>query len=393
MNSPRMILALLAALAAPLGAAAQPAATVRLLELSERPVVDAGGAKIADVYDVVVDTNEGRAAYLVVSVGMKVVPVPLPSPNVSIQADKVVLTIGRSQLERTPALDMAALGPSYKRGRDILGADLKDKSGVDIGDVKDLVLNAADGVIANVVIAFDPKAWDQPGWVALPRTSVRHEGRDFVATFNLDDMRPASQARAEAARIEAANAEAARIDRDERMSQLVGRDIVDTQGKPVAKIADFAVDPAAARILYMMVTLPSGAPSALALPSRELTRNGDAIVVAAGASVFAPPPTSAGGKRLGDLLKRNLVDYRDKEVGRVRDVVVNLGTGKVHYAVGEFESSWVAPGHLVTIRVPGNDMKVELNALMGAMIFDQNAWPDLNNPQFIANIDAYLARK
>ena len=392
MNSPRMILALLAALAAPLAATAQQA-TVRLLELSDRPVVDAGGAKIADVYDVVVDTNEGRAAYLVVSVGMKVVPIPLPSPEVSIQADKVVLRISRSQLERTPALDMASMGPGYKRGRDILGADLKDKNGADIGDVKDLVLNAADGVIANVVIAFDPKAWDQPGWVALPRTSVRHEGRDFVATFNLDDMRPASQARAEAARIEAAKAEAARIDREERMSQLVGRDIVDAQGKPVAKIADFAVDPAAARIVYMMVTLPSGAPSALALPSRELARNGDAIVVAAGAAAFAPPPTSTGGKRLGDLLRRSLVDYRDKEVGRVRDVVVNLGTGKVHYAVGEFESSWVAAGQLVTIRVPRDDMKVELNALMGAMMFDQNAWPDLNNPQFIANIDAYLARK
>ena len=43
--------------------------------------------------------------------------------------------------------------------------------------------------------------------------------------------------------------------------------------------------------------------------------------------------------------------------------------------------------------MPGEDGKVELNALMRAMIFDQKAWPDINNPQFIANIDAYLAKQ
>jgi hypothetical protein len=58
-----------------------PSAPVRLGEFDDRPVVDASGAKIADVYDVVVDTEEARAAYVVFSVGMKVVPVAMPSPR------------------------------------------------------------------------------------------------------------------------------------------------------------------------------------------------------------------------------------------------------------------------------------------------------------------------
>ena len=387
-----LVPALLIAFCATLPAFAQ-APTARLNELDDRPVIDASGAKIADVYDIVIDTEESRAAYLVISVGMRVVPIPLPSPELSFTADKVVLKMDRRGLESAPALDMAALGPRYKRGRDVLTGKLKDQKGAVIGEVKDLVVSLTDGAIANVVVAFDPKAWEQPGWVSVPRQSVRPDGVNFVATFNLDDMRPASQAQAEQRRYEAAKAKAVSVDRDERVSQLVGRKIHDPQGNPVAEIADFVFDPASGKVLYVMVTMANGAPSGLAVPSPDLRRNGDLIVIGTGVAAFAPAPTSTGGKRLSDIMKRNLVDFRGKEVGRLRDVVVNLGTGKVHYAVAEFEASWVAAGHLVTVRMPRDDMKVELNALMGAMIFDQKSWPDLNNPQFITNIDAYLAKQ
>jgi hypothetical protein len=93
-------------------------------------------------------------------------------------------------------------------------------------------------------------------------------------------------------------------------------------------------------------------------------------------------------------MKKTLVDARGKDVGRVRDLVVNLGSAKVHYAVAEFDGAWVSPGHLVTVRLPKDDGKVELNQLMGAMIFEPKSWPaaDLNNEQYLGNIDKYLAR-
>lgn len=399
------VLPLLAALAAPLAAWTQapaapapaqaPAAgpTARLTEIADRFVVDASGAKLADLYDVVVDTEEGRAAYLVVSVGMRVVPVPIPSPDVVASGDKVMLQMNRARLESTPSLDMTALGARYKRGRDIPGAELRDQAGKKMAEVKDLVIGLADGRIAGIVVAFDPKVWDQPGWVALPRSSVQPQGRDFVATFNIDDMRPASQAAAEQRARDLARAKAVSVDRDERMSALVGRKVVDAQGKPVGELTDLGIDPSSGRILHAIVS-SAGAPLTLALPSPQLKRAGDEIVLAPGASALAPPPASASARRATEFMKKTLVDPRGKEVGRVRDLVVNLGTAKVHYAVAEFDGAWVAPGHLVTVRAPKEDGKVELNALMGAMIFDPAGWQaaDLNNEQYLANIDKYLAR-
>lgn len=382
----RTLLALAAALLSP-AVLAQPA-PLRFLELVERPVVDASGAKVADMYDVVVDTTEARVAYLVVTVGMRVVPVSLPS-EIAIQGDKVVLALPRARLEAKTALDMAALGPNYKRGKDVVGGDLKDEKGTDVGDVKDFMVNP-DGTIANVVVEFDAKSGvDKKGWIALPRASVRPEGRDFVATFNLDVMRPASEAAAENRRIEAANAAALSVDRDERTSLLVARRLVDAQDKPLAEITDFVID--GDRLTHLIVrVVPGGSQAALALPVAGMTRKGETLVLPAGAQLGAVP---GSGRRASDMLAKKLVDYRGKEVGRLRELVVNLAQGKSRYAIAEFDPSWVAAGNIVTVRVPKDDMKVELNALMGAMIFDQKAWPDINHPQFISNINAYLTRQ
>lgn len=391
MKLARLIAATVLSLGAALPAFSQ-GQVVRLGEYDDRPVQDSGGAKIADIYDVVVDTEEGRAAYFVFSVGLKVVPIAVPSPEMTLAPDRVVLAMERGRLQALPALDMAALGPRYKRGRDIIGTTLKDAKGDTLGEVKDLMIDLANGAVASLVIAFDPKVREDKGWVALPRQSVRYDSGAYVATFNLEDMRPEAEARAEQRRIEAAKAAAMTIDRDVRLSQLVGRKFVDPQGKPVAQITDIVADAAGGRILYVAVNMAGGGPSAIAIPAQGLARSGEDIVVPAGAAAFAPPPSSAGGKRLSEVAKKALVDARDKPVGNVRDVVVNLATGRVHYAVAEFEPGWIAPGHLVTIKMPREDGKVELNALMGAMIFEQKAWPDINNPQFIANIDAYLAK-
>ncbi len=393
-------LCLLAALAAPFTAGSQapapkPAAgpTSQLTQLGDRFIVDASGAKLADLYDVVIDTEEGRVPYLVVSVGMRVVPIAVPSPDVVASGDKVMARMDRARLESTPSLDMTALGARYKRGRDMLGGELRDQAGKKLGEVKDLVIGLVDGTIANVVIAFDPKVWEQQGWVALPRSSVTPQGRDFVATFNMDDMRPASQAAAEQRARELARAKAVSVDRDERMSALVGRKVVDPQGKPLGELTDLGIDPNTGKILYAMVNA-GGTPLAIALPSPQLKRAGDEIVLESGAAGLAPPPSSASARRASEVMKKTLVDPRGKEVGRVRDLVVNLGKGTVHYAVAEFDGAWVAPGNLVTVRAPKEDGKVELNALMGAMIFDPAGWKgaDLNNEQYLANIDKYLGR-
>lgn len=370
-----------------LGQAPQP---VRLGELDDRPVVDVSGAKVADVYDVVVDTEEGRAAYLVFSVGMRVIPLPMPSPEMVFTKDRIELAFPRGRLEGMPALDMASLGPRYKRGRDLAGTQLKDPNGVLLGEVKDFMIDVTNGAVAAVVVAFDPKVRQEKGWVAIPRESVRYQSGGYVATFKLDDMRPEAQARAEQQRFDAAKAAAATVDRDERLTELKGRSLIDPQGKVLGQIVDVVTDAAGTRALYAMVDV-GGSASSVALPLRGATRSGGNYVIPSGAAALTPAP--AGGKRLSEQIGRGLVDPRGKEVGKVREMVVNLANGKVRYAVAEFEPAWIAAGYLVPIKVPGEDRKIDLNALTGSMIFEAARWPDINHPQFIANMDAYIARQ
>ena len=367
-----------------------PSPPVRLGELDDRPVVDASGAKIADVYDIIIDTEEARAAYIVFSVGMKVIPLAMPSTEMVFTKDRIELAFPRGRLEGMPALDMASLGPRYKRGRDLAGTPLKDPNGVLLGEVKDFMIDVANGVVAAVVVAFDPKVRQEKGWTAIPRESVRYQSGGYVATFKLDDMRPEAQARAEQQRFEAARAAAATVDRDERLTELKGRSLIDPQGKVLGQIVDVVTDAAGTKALYAMVDA-GGSASSVALPLKGATRNGANYVLPSGAAALAPAP--GGGKRLSEQIGKSLVDPRGKEVGKVREMVVNLANGKVRYAVAEFEPAWIAAGYLVPIKVPGDERKVDLNALTGSMIFEAARWPDINHPQFIANMDAYLARQ
>ncbi|HEX5128651.1 MAG TPA: PRC-barrel domain-containing protein [Usitatibacter sp.] len=370
-----------------LSALAQAPAPVRVGELDDRPVVDPGGAKVADVYDVVIDTEEARAAYIVLSVGMKVIPVAMPSPEIAFGKDKVELAFNRARLEGMPALDMASLGPRYKRGRDFIGAQFKDTNGALLGEVKDLMIDLTNGGVAAVVVAFDPKVRQEQGWVAIPRESLRYEPGGYVATFKLEDMRPAAQAAAEQKRYDEARALATTVNRDDRFTEIKGRKFNDAQGKPVGELADIAYD--ASLKAYAIVAMAAGGQAAIALPAQGLARDGNTYTVPP--TAFSPPP--AGAKRVSEMIGKALIDPRDKEVGRVRDVVVNLGTGKVRYAVAQFEPAWIAAGYLVPIKLPAEDRKIELNALTGSMIFEAARWPDINNPQFISNMDAYLARQ
>lgn len=380
--------ALLASLALPaLGQA--PAQPVRVGEFDDRPVVDSTGKQVAEVYDVVVDTEEARVAYIVFSVGMKVVPLPMPSTDMVFTDKRIELSMPRGRLESMPALDMAALGPRYKRGRDFNGNPLKDPNGQLLGQVKDLMFDLASGSVAALVVEFDPKVRPEPGWVALPRESLKVEGGVYVATFKLEDMRPASQAAAEQKRIDEARAAATTANRDERFTEVKGRKITDAQGKALADVVDVLADAGGQNATHVLVNVAGGGPSALALPVQGMTRNGDAYVVPAAA--FTAPP--AAGRRVSEIVGKTLVDGRGKDVGRVRDVIVNLGTAKVRYAVAEFEPAWIAAGYLVPIKLPGEDRRIELAALTGSLVFEGARWPDINNPNFITGMDAYLARQ
>ena len=109
MNLPRLVAASAVLFSMALPALGQAPAPVRLGELDDRPVVGTGGAKIADVYDVVVDTEEGRAAYIVFSVGMKVVPVTLPDLDLDWRVAGACERLGRDAIHDAEVVVAPAL--------------------------------------------------------------------------------------------------------------------------------------------------------------------------------------------------------------------------------------------------------------------------------------------
>jgi sporulation protein YlmC with PRC-barrel domain len=131
----------------------------------------------------------------------------------------------------------------------------------------------------------------------------------------------------------------------------------------------------------------------------KLTFIGDVskLPTANGATADGQP----GSMRATELLKAKVADDSNKEVGSLEDVVVNLRSGQVHFAVAKFTPDWIQAGMLVAIPLrplkpleddKGLAMKFGLNELNKAYIFSASQWPDFNNPQVRALISGYMAR-
>jgi len=106
--------------------------------------------------------------------------------------------------------------------------------------------------------------------------------------------------------------------------------------------------------------------------------------------------------RASELMDMDVKDPQGRDAGEIEDLVVNLGTGEVRYAVLDFDSSWgvedkLLPLPLNTMRMPtGNSddavLQVPRERLSTASGFDENQWPELNNAQYRERVDRDLER-
>ena len=166
---------------------------LRVSQLKNMDVVDARGQDIGEISEVVVDMQSGRIHAAVVEfggfmgVGDKQYAFPVSRLNQGKQANQLVLDVDKQKLEdaegfarnQWPAMGddywgrvgggQAASGGSKKgqekqaqqgkrnlvRASEFIGRDVQDKSGQDVGDVQDLVLDVRKGRVSNVVIDVD----------------------------------------------------------------------------------------------------------------------------------------------------------------------------------------------------------------------------------------------
>jgi len=104
--------------------------------------------------------------------------------------------------------------------------------------------------------------------------------------------------------------------------------------------------------------------------------------------------------RASQMLKADVKDSINKDIGDVKDMVVNMKDGSVHYVVVKFDRAWNPVDKLVALPIRafksegrnGKDLVyvASRDELQNAPSFDKNRWPDVNrDDRFRADVDRY----
>lgn len=407
-------------------------------QLLGRYVVDARGNTLGEMRDFVVDMKEGRAVFALIWApgrqgGGRFVTYPLPA-KMTFDGNRLSTEATREQIaalpgfgpgeepdyagpEFAPLMRPAAAGnekntwpgddtgPRYMRATKITELEVKQPAGGRAGAVRDTMFDLETGQL-NLVFEFDP-GWYKgvAGFVAMPPQSTKRQGAQLIATFDPKDMKPAAP-EAPKGDAPAAGPPPNPLDRDFRVTSLIGSGVWDTKGQEVAKIADLMVDSSTGRVTEAILAV-GARQVAFPLPPIGATVTNDHLVLDIARDkleALPAPQADASGKvrRASELTSTTrLFDSRSIKVGELRDLVVNLSTAKVHYAVLEFDPNWVQAGMLVAMPLreiapskdrnqPGLAMRAELNELNRGMVIQKNAWPDFNSPQYKQIVGQYF---
>jgi sporulation protein YlmC with PRC-barrel domain len=219
------------------------------------------------------------------------------------------------------------------RGSKLVGRNVQDVNGKNIGEIKDVIVDATSGRVHYAVLGFDP------GWFKSEK----------LYPFPLAQFRPGK-------------------DHNDRMTLNVDKErLQNMPGFENDKWPDW--NRADARRGYDEY---HGARNAQAAADSRYVR-------------------------LSKLLDADVEDANGKDVGDIEDVVVNMRTGQVRYAVVQFDPGWFKSEKLVALpmsafRASRDDddliVKVEQSKLANAPAFDRNRWPD-NDRTFATNFDRW----
>ncbi|MEJ7687292.1 MAG: PRC-barrel domain-containing protein [Variovorax sp.] len=88
-----------------------------------------------------------------------------------------------------------------------------------------------------------------------------------------------------------------------------------------------------------------------------------------------------------------------KDIGDIKDLVVNMAAGKVHYAALAFDPSWAAPAELYAFPLRDFNLTADRDDLVldvdkskvhAMKKFDAKRWDELNDRVWVADMDHYL---
>ena len=231
-----------------------------------------------------------------------------------------------------------------------------------------------------------------------------------------------------------------------RLSRLVGADVETARGRSVGRIADVMVDTANNRLAYLLVDPRDGGPGPVAVPLGFTREGGGRILLdehvarrlvgaprfelgrwrdwqawrleadrffghEGGSAARGLPPRPAAARerfvpefhRATELLEARIEDWSGRDIGELEDIVVDMSSGRVHYAVAQFDGALLAPERLVAVGMPaGRRETVDSDDLVliadrwnlrRAPTFERGSWPEVADGALRLEVDRYLAQR
>ena len=201
-------------------AAQQSGRDARVSQLIGKDVRNAKNEDLGDIQDLVIDMDTGRVQYAVLSfggalgMGDKWFAYPLKAFRPAADKDELVLNVDQAQLKSAEGFeknrwpnwnDVDLRGRidrwfdkqapvtktgRYKRASELIGGDVKDSTGKDIGDIKELVVNLAGGTVRYAIVEFDRGWFKADRYVVVPMQSLKRTGDkdDYVISRSRTEL-------------------------------------------------------------------------------------------------------------------------------------------------------------------------------------------------------------
>ena len=220
-----------------------------------------------------------------------------------------------------------------------------------------------------------------------------------------------------------------------RASQLIGKNVENAQGENLGEIKDLVIDVNNERVFYAILEFggflgmgeklfayPVRSFNQTSAESDKLVLNVDKEKLKAapgfardswpdwltygkqvdkyyGETVKLKPMANQKLVRASELIGKDVDDRMGKDMGEIDDMVVNMSSGRIHYAVLEFDQSWNLNDKLISLPLRSfnyvaNDQDLMLNidreSIDTKRAYQKNSWPDINDLNYRAETDRYL---
>jgi len=125
----------------------------------------------------------------------------------------------------------------------------------------------------------------------------------------------------------------------------------------------------------------------------------DDIATVSGSPVATPSDKTARAFRASELIGKSVENAQGQKIGKIKDMVIDLNSQKVHYTVLSFDPSFVSPDKLISFPVtafkldPTKDklvLDIDKQKLVEMPGFASTNWPDINDPVYVSEMQRDL---